>query len=60
LLQGVFKKFDVSDHRFTLKRNLYLSVIAKHLLECELVADVKFSYLHGNGFMPVLLLSPAS
>ncbi|ELT97667.1 hypothetical protein CAPTEDRAFT_223604 [Capitella teleta] len=56
--KAVFSSGDVADHRYSLKRALYLAAVAKELQKSDLVTDVKFTHHSDNAFVPILVLKP--
>ena len=50
---------DHLNQRYLRKRALYLVAVAKQLKKCPLVADMKFTFHHGNRLKPILIVSPS-
>lgn len=59
LLQSCFHEKDYLNHRYHVKRALYLAVLKKALANCACISSIKWSTFCEDARKPVLLLFPA-
>jgi U3 small nucleolar RNA-associated protein 22 len=58
-LQSCFHEKDYLNHRYHVKRALYLAVLKKALAKCACISSIKWSTFCDDARKPVLLLFPA-
>lgn len=58
-LQSCFHEKDHLNHRYHVKRALYLAVLKKALAKCACISSIKWSTFCEDARKPVLLLFPA-
>ena len=58
-VQSCFHEKDYLNHRYHVKRALYLAVLKKALAKCDCISSIKWSTFCDDARKPVLLLFPA-
>lgn len=58
-MQSCFHEKDYLNHRYHVKRALYLAVLKKSLAKCDCISSIKWSTFCDDARKPVLILFPA-